>query len=182
MFKVIILTIMIMSFQSCCFNKIERYKDLKPTMNFEKFFSNKLIAYGSVYDFFGRLDRRFIIKSEQIDNPKKDGKTLYKQSIEYLDTGKIEQMKAYAIFDKNNKNSFTYKDNMMVSEATYEQSGNAAHVSYDLKIKRDDGSTIIVSNDDWIYMMNNDRLVNNIKVKKFGITVAQIIMNIEKVK
>ena len=63
MFKIIILTAIIMSFQFCSVNKIERYSNTKSVINLEKFFNEKNIIYGSIYDFFGRLDKTFIIKS-----------------------------------------------------------------------------------------------------------------------
>ena len=163
----------------CSFNKIERYKDTKPEFNFEQFFDGKLTGYGSVFDFFGRLDARFIIKSEKINNPNyaNDGKVLYKQSIEYLDSKKKKEMISYAIFDKNNKKSLIYKDEMMVKPSKYELSGNAAHIQYDLKL---DGRDMIVFADDWSYMIDEKHAVNKVKIKKFGITVAYIIMHIVK--
>ncbi len=165
---------------SCSLNKIQRYSALKPSMDFENFFDGKLVGYGSTYDFFGRLDKRFIIKSEKVDNIDNDGKTIYHQSIEYIDTGKKEDMISYAIFDKNNRHKFIYKNDMMTDECVYEQYGNAANTNYGLNIKTKEGYKIVVSNDDWLYMIDKAHAISKIKVKKFGFTIGYVIINIEK--
>ncbi len=176
MFK-FVLTMILLS--SCSLNKIDRYKNNKPELNFENFFDGKLTGYATVFDFFGRLDKTFIIKSEKIHNPNysTDNKVLYKQSIHYLDTQKTKEMMSYAIFDKNNTKTLIYKDDMMVEPARYQISGNVSNVRYDLMIEDKD---MIVSADDWLYLVDEKHAVNKIKIKKFGITVGYVVMNIIK--
>lgn len=173
-----ILFIMLL-FSGCSMNNINNYQNNKPELNFEHFFDGKLIAYGSVFDFFGRLDARFIIRSEKIDNPnyRNDNKVLYKQSIEYIDTKKTKEMISYAIFDKNNTKTLIYKDEMMTGEAKYQIAGNAANVRYDLKLE---DKNMIVSADDWLYLVDQNHATNKITIKKFGIPVANIVMSIIK--
>lgn len=150
-----------------------------PEFNFEQFFDGKLIAYGAIFNFFGKLDGRFTIKSEKINNPnyKTDNKVLYKQIVESLDTKKIKEMTSYAIFNAKDKTTLIYKDEMMVKPGRYKISGNTAHIQYDLKVE---GKNLIVSADDWAYMIDEKHIINKIKIKKFGITVASIVMNIIK--
>ncbi len=180
MFKIIILTATIMSLQFCSVNKIERYSNTKYLINLEKFFNEKNLIYGSIYDFFGRLDKIFIMKSAKINNKKNDGKTIYSQSIKYIDTEKTEHITSYAMFDKKDSHSFIYKNKIMISESNCQQHGNAAHCTYDSQVKIHDGSTMVVFNDAWFYMIDENHIIGNIKIKKFGITLADIILQIEK--
>ena len=173
---------------SCC-NKIDKYKDNKPTLNFQAFYNSNVKAYGIYTNIFGKVESRFIMTSKPIENKdnltSKDkidnkDKVFYAQSIHYLDSGKKKDTTAYAIFDKNDPHHFVYKDSMMVNEATYDQYGNATNIKYDLNIERDDGSNIVVSADDWSYMIDENNIINKIKIKKFGFTVGYITMSIVK--
>ena len=83
-------------------------------------------------------------------------------------------------FDKKDSHSFIYKNKIMISESNCQQHGNAAHCTYDSQVKIHDGSTMVVFNDAWFYMIDENHIIGNIKVKKFGITLADIILQIEK--
>jgi hypothetical protein len=160
---------------SCGSNKIEYYKDKKPTMDFKSFFNGKLVARGVYFNLKDQAESRFIMNSEGVLNGNK-------MKLTYLDrNNEKKHFNAYAMFDDNYPRSFIYKDEMMVGEGVYEQQGNATHVSYDLKIEREDKSTIIVHCEDWLYLIDEKHAINKIKITKFGIHVGDIIMSIEKI-
>jgi hypothetical protein len=164
---------------SCSSNKIDYYKDKKPTMDFKSFFNGKLVARGVYFNLKEQAESRFIMNSEGI---LKGNKMTLNQDITYLDrNNEKKHFNAYAMFNDQYPNSFIYKDEMMVGEGVYEQQGNATHVSYDLKIEREDKSTIIVHCDDWLYLIDEKHAINKIKITKFGIHVGDIIMSIEKI-
>jgi hypothetical protein len=159
------------------------YSQKEPKFDFKKFYSSKAIAHGVYFDIFGRASSRFIIKSEPIENPnyKNDNKTLYKQSIEYIESGKKKDMISYAIFTDKYPVSFYYKDNMMLQEGEYTQDGNFAKIKYNLGVENN-GKIINLSCHDNAYMVNEDNIINIIKLKKFGIPVGKIVMHITKLK
>jgi hypothetical protein len=163
------------------FIKFMTFKNINnnPEFNFQEFFDGKLTAYGAIFNFFGKLDTRFIMESQVVENPNfnKDKKVLYKQTVKNIDTDKIKDMISYAIFEEKDKTTLTYKDDMMVKPARYKILGNKANVKYKLKVE---GKNITVFANDWAYMITKNHVINKIKIKKFGIPVALILMNIVK--
>lgn len=165
---------------NCSGNKISYYKDKTPKMDFKSFFNGNLVARGVYFGFGDKAESRFIMNSKGTLN---GNKLDLLQDITYLDrNNEHKKFNAYAIFDDKYPASFVYKDEMMVGDGIYEQQGNAVHVKYDLKVEREDKSTIIVHCDDWMYMIDETHAINKIKVTKFGIHVGDIVMSIEKVK
>ncbi len=163
-------------FSSC--HKAEQYTNNTPKLDYKKFLTGKLKAHAVYFDFLGREKNKFTIESEGTFN-KETNRIDMKQTFTYQN-GEVEQGHAYAIFNDNDFNHFTYKDHMMVKEATYEQYGNVANIKYDLKVKRGD-SHIIVACDDWLHMVEKDKLaINKIKIYKFGIKVGEIVMTLIK--
>lgn len=161
-----------------CSPKIEAYKNNEPKVDFRDFFSHNLVAHGTYFDMFGNASSRFIMKSSKSKVKDKE-KTFYDQSIKYIETGEYKEMRSYAIFGNDYPNKFIYKDEMMVDEGVYSQSGNALNIKYKLIVGK---KSTTVFCDDWAYMVDKDTLINKIKIKKFGITIGHIVMSIKKQK
>lgn len=161
-----------------CSHNAEVYKNNSPKLDYKKLFTGKLKAYAVYFDFFGNQSNRFTIESDgKFD--KKNNRIDMNQKITYAD-GDVESGHAYAIFDDKDENHFLYKDHMMLNEGVYSQYGNAANVKYDLRVKRKNKSDIVVSCDDWLYMVDEKTGINRIKISKFGIKVGEIVMTIVK--
>ena len=57
--------------------------------------------------------------------------------------------------------------------------GNAMNWQYKMDIKVDD-STYRIKFDDWMYLMNDNTLINHNTFKKFGITVGTLVLFMHK--
>ncbi len=165
-----------------CSHNIKKYANNTPKADFKSFYSSKLVAHGVLFDIFGDARSSFIMTSEPIPEKSTSNYLALRQSITYLDTKKRKNMISYASFGDDYPEHFKYKDEMMESEATYSQYGNALNVAYKLNVERDNGSTIVLSADDWAFMVDESHMVNKIKLKKFGITVGTIVMSISKAR
>lgn len=175
--KRIFLFVAMFSLFSCSHNAKD-YADRKPVLDYKKLFTGKLKAYAVVFDFWGKQTNTFIIESDGILS--KDGKRIdMKQKFTYAD-GDVEEGTAYALFDETYPQHFIYKDHMMVDAAKYDQYGNTANVKYDLNVKRKGKSDIVVSCDDWLYLVNQNYAINTIHMSKFGINVAKVVMTLVK--
>ena len=58
--------------------------------------------------------------------------------------------------------------------------GNALNWQYVLNVKMDDGSTMALSLDDWMYLIDSDNMINRTSMYKFGIPVGEITLYIGK--
>jgi hypothetical protein len=69
----------------------------------------------------------------------------------------------------------------VIGEAKGKQYGNTLNMKYTLRIPRGD-STIDLAMDDWMYLIEGDKLLNLTTMKKFGLTVGKLTIMFEKVK
>ena len=59
------------------------------------------------------------------------------------------------------------------------QTGNAATMTYRLRIPREDGE-IVVSMEDWFYLQDDGTLINKTKMRKYGLTVGELVIAFRK--
>ena len=63
----------------------------------------------------------------------------------------------------------------MVGEAIGELAGNALRWQYQLNLPVDD-TTYVVTFDDWMYLMDEDTLINRSSMLKFGVELGQVTL------
>ena len=63
----------------------------------------------------------------------------------------------------------------MVGEAVGELAGNALRWQYQLNLPVDD-TTYVVTFDDWMYLMDEDTLINRSSMLKFGVELGQVTL------
>lgn len=70
----------------------------------------------------------------------------------------------------------------MVGEAVGKTAGFALNWRYQLDLALPDESVVRVSFDDWMYLLDDDRLINRAKISKFGIHLGEVILYIERLE
>ena len=65
-------------------------------------------------------------------------------------------------------------------EAVGKTEGFALNWRYQLDLALPDESVVRVSFDDWMYLLDDDRLINRAKISKFGIYLGEVILYIER--
>jgi hypothetical protein len=77
----------------------------------------------------------------------------------------------------------TYKGTAsdIIEEADGESTGNAMQWQYRMNLKVGD-STYNVAFDDWMFQMNDGVVINRSYIKKFGLTVAELTLFMQKQK
>ena len=63
----------------------------------------------------------------------------------------------------------------VVGEAIGELAGNALRWQYQLNLPVDD-TTYVVTFDDWMYLMDEDTLINRSSMLKFGVELGQVTL------
>lgn len=175
--KIKILTILlsVMTIFSCSSNDIKIYSNNSPKLNIFDYFDGELEAYGILQDRSGKVTRSFTVKMTGVVK----NNQLKLQEYFVFDDG--ERQERLWVINKVDDNNFTATAGDVVGQANGKQYGNAVNMKYILTIPYKKTS-INVSIDDWMYLIDNESLMNVSKIKKFGFTVAKLSIGFKKLK
>ncbi|WP_243756201.1 DUF3833 domain-containing protein [Shewanella sp. BF02_Schw] len=162
---------------SCSSASIEDYQQTTPTLDLATFFDGKLTAAGVVQDFSGKVTRKFTVTMEAhwVDSP--EGKQGVINEWFIYDDGE-KQTRVWNITDKGN-GLYEGTANDILGIAQGESRGSALRWRYDM-ILPVDGSEYEVLFDDWMFLVDEQTIINKSDIIKFGITVAQVTLVISK--
>jgi hypothetical protein len=156
-----------------CGNKLENYKDTQPKADIKEYFSGNIKAWGLVQDWKGHVTTRFDV--DMVGSWENNTGTL-KEDFRYYDGKK--QQRTWTI-TKNDDGTYTGTAGDIIGKAEGEINGSAVKWSYTMDIPVD-GKTYRVKLDDWMWQMNDGILINRSYIKKFGITVAELTLFMQK--
>lgn len=162
-----------LSLFSCSSQNLSDYQGTRPQFDVKSFFNGSLQAKGIVLDRSGSVTRRF--------------------SVEMLGTwqqnqGKLEE---WFVFDDGEKSERTWLITKLadgrytgtagdiIGKAQGESAGFALHWDYQLNLVVDD-STYQVTFDDWLYQIDQQVVINRSFIKKWGFTVGEVILVINR--
>ncbi|MDI9349530.1 MAG: DUF3833 domain-containing protein [Candidatus Symbiobacter sp.] len=160
---------------NCGGNAIHFYKDTIPEANIKEYFNGPIKAWGIVQDWRGRVVRRFDVT--MVGKWEGDTGTLT-EHFEFYD-GK-SQDRVWTIKKlSDGKYQGTAPD--ILGIATGENNGSAIHWDYVMDLPVGDTSYRIRF-DDWMWVMNDGVMINRSYLKKFGITVSELTLFMQKQK
>lgn len=155
---------------------IEHYKDGTPKMDIRAYFNGKLIAFGSVQDITGRVVTRFTATIEGSWN----GNNGTMAEVFTYEDGSIENRTWHFTVAEDGRH-FTGTANDVEGEAKGEQLGNAVFARYTLERTLGERKMKFAM-DDRLYQVDDTHMVNQIRMRKFGVTVATLNIAFYKVK
>jgi Protein of unknown function (DUF3833) len=165
----------IIMMSSCTKHRLDFYKDMTPKADLKNYFTGPIKAWGIVQDWRGRVVNRFDI--EMMGTWENDVGTL-KEQFTYYDGKKQER-----IWTIKKLPDGTYEGTAsdILNTATGAVSGSAVRWNYvmDLPV---DGKTYRIKFDDWMWEMNDGVIINRSYLKKFGLTVAELTIFMQKQK
>lgn len=152
---------------------INHYKDMQPPLTLESYFNGPIKAWGIVQDRSGKVTARFDV--DMVGSWNGDTGTL-EEKFKYYD-GKT-QTRTWTI-KKIAEQQYEGRAGDIIGKATGEIKGNTVRWAYvmDLEVK---GKTYRITFDDWMYLMNDGVLINRSNLKKFGFTVAELTLFMQK--
>lgn len=156
-------------------HKLEDYKNNKPELNIEDFFNGEIKGWGIIQNWRGRVTSQFEIYMSGSWHGEHG--TLKERMVFY--NGE-EQNRTWDI-TKNLKGKFIATANDIIGEAIGLELGNTMFWSYYMKIKSGRSRYLLHIND-WSWLMKDDVMINNSYFKKFGITVAELTLFMQKQK
>lgn len=167
--KLLLSSVLCLFISGCTDNKLEYYENNKPKLDLRSFFSGDFNAWGGIYDFRGKLTRTFHIKMK---GTWQGNEGLLEEWFSFDDGEKLER--TWKISFKND-NMFIGNANDVIGEAIGNQKGNAVNVHYTLRIPYD-GKTLDLKMDDWMYLVEDNVMLNRTSMKKFGLKVGEIVI------
>ncbi len=144
-------------------------------LNLEEFFQGDLVAYGQFQDVLGEVRRRFEVKI----NGTWDGETLRLVEDFVYEDGSTEQR--IWLLEKLDEQRWQGTADGVIGIATGEERGDVFNWAYTIDLPVEQGETLRVSFDDWMWLLSDDRLLNRAYMKRFGVTIGEVIIYFERV-
>lgn len=160
-------------FSGCSSNDMDYYEGTTPKADIKEYFNGPIKAWGIVQDWRGRVTRRFDI--DMVGKWEGDTGTLT-EHFEYYD-GKTQDRVWTIRKLANGKYEGTAPD--VLDKATGESKGSAVRWNYVMDLPVDD-TTYRIRFDDWMWVMNDGVLINRSYLKKFGLTVSELTIFMQK--
>lgn len=171
--KLILLMGVVMFLGSCGGNKLSFYEGSKPEVDIKEYFNGSIKAWGIVQDWKGNVTRKFDI--EMVGKWNGDEGVL-EEEFKYYD-GETQQ-RTWKI-KKVAEDKYIGTAGDIIGEAKGKQKGNAVNWHYVMDLPVDE-TTYRIKFDDWMWLMNDGVLINRSYLKKFGITVAELTIFMQK--
>ncbi|SIQ47231.1 Protein of unknown function [Shewanella morhuae] len=171
--KLFLSCLMIGWLSSCSSVEVTDYKDTTPTLVLESFFNGPLKASGVVHDFSGKVIRKFNVTMEA--NWQGNEGVINEWFV--YDDGET-QTRVWKIKALGN-GQYTGTAGDILGTALGQSSGSALRWKYDMLLPVD-GDEYQVHFDDWMFLVNDNTIINQSDIIKFGITVAQVTLVIQK--
>ncbi|SDJ01671.1 Protein of unknown function [Ferrimonas sediminum] len=156
-----------------CSQDLSPYRDWQPPMSLETFFDGEVMAYGMVTDRSGEVMRRFRVR---IDGRWDGAQGTLDEYFFYADGD--TQFRQWRI-ERLEDGSYRGRADDIIGVAQGRVGGAVLHWIYDMELSTDSGNWQ-VSFDDTMVMIDANHMLNRAKIKKFGITVAEVFLSFEK--
>lgn len=144
----------------------------------EQFFNGELQSWGVIRDWKGHATRRFTM--QQTDRWTGNRATL-DEAFQFADGKKAERHWTITKIDDRHYIG-TAPD--VIGEAKGEVAGNALHWVYDIRVPQESGigqdKEIVVTFDDWLYLVDERTLFSFVHIRKFGLPVGEMTMVFRK--
>jgi hypothetical protein len=172
--QIFLMSILCLIFPGCQNNSIEYYSQRKSKVDLRSFFSDEIEGWGAIFDYQGRQSRSFHVR--------------IKASWQDQDNGVLDEWFDFDDGEKTERKwSVSFSDNQMfvanardvIDDAKGRQDGNAINMKYVLEVPYN-GSLINLKMDDWMYLVEEDIILNRTSMKKFGFKVGEIILFMKK--
>lgn len=161
--------------EGCATIKIEDLPKTKQTLVIEEYFAGASKAYGIIFDRNGVPQRQFSV--DLVGTWDEAAKTLTLDEDFIFNDGENSQRKW--VITKTGDKQYTGKAADVVGTANGTSHGNAFQWKYVLNVPYK-GSTLALKIDDWLYLNDDNVLINRSVMYKYGFKVGEIVISFNK--
>jgi hypothetical protein len=176
LFKSISIILLSMSLFSCSIINPKDYKENNPKLDIRSYLNGKVKAWGILEDRSEKVTRRFTVEME--------GKWSGNEGVleEHFTFDDGEKSKRIWTIKFSDDHHFTASAGDVIGVAKGSQYGNALQMEYvlDLEVDKKKNTRYKVTLDDWMYLLDDNTLVNKSTIKKFGITFGKLTIFFQK--
>jgi hypothetical protein len=163
----LLLSVVVLLLSACGNVPVEHYRDETPRLDLPHFFTGQVQASGIFQKRSGEVAKRFRV---DINGHMQGANLILDERFVYSDGTK--QQRTWTLVPTGNGHwQGTAGDVIGVAEG--QVSGNTLHWKYTLDLEVD-GTRHPVQLDDWMFLMDDNTLVNRSYMSKFGVEVGQI--------
>jgi hypothetical protein len=160
-------------FISSCSTALDDYQAVDNPFDIQTYFDGNVIAWGMVQDYSNKVSRRFCVEIEgtwQGD----DGVLAEKF---YFNDGEI----TYRNWQLSKKADGSYEGQAedVIGTGIGKHQGFAFHLQYQLSLVVGE-DTHQVSMDDWMFQLDEHRVINKTSMSKLGVNVAEVTIFFDK--
>ena len=158
-----------------CAHTPKAYLNEKPTLNFVEYFTGKVDGYGIVYDWRGKVSNRFhvVMDGKMKTNDAGEQYLRLDETFTYPDGQVIERY--WEIFATDDPTELRAQSADIPGGAVGVQMGNSIHWKYLIEIPMGaDGKRVTLRSSDWMWLLEDGKLMNRNQFYKFGLPVAQL--------
>jgi len=146
------------------------YSAEKPVLDLQRYFNGTLIGHGMFQSRSGKVERRFVVT---IDAKWNGNVGTLDERFEWSDGEK--QRRVWTI-TKVDANTYTGTADDVVGVAQGTAHGNALYWAYTLALPVS-GRTWHVQFDDWMYLIDDQVMLNTAVMSKWGIRLGQVTLS-----
>lgn len=164
----------ILSFLSACGGpSLKNYQGTSPKVDLQSYFTGPIKAWGIVQDYKGNVKRRFDV--DMVGTWDGDTGTL-NEVFHYYDGEKDERIWT---IKKLGDERYQGSAHDIIGTAQGKVQGSAMRWAYEMDLDVGE-KTYRITFDDWMFMMNDGVLINRSYLKKFGFTVGELTLFMQK--
>lgn len=152
---------------SCGNVGVEHYAQERPSLDLAAFFSRPVQAWGLYQNRSGEVLKRFHV---QIESHREGQRLILDERFVYSDG--TRQQRVWTL-EPDGPMRWRGRASDVIGEARGEVAGNALRWRYRLDLPVD-GKHWEVDFDDWMYLMDDDTLINRSSMSKLGVELGQV--------
>lgn len=157
----------------CSAPSVQHYADEVPKVDVREFFEGDIVAWGIVQNRSGEVINRFRADMQG----SWDGNQGVLDEQFYYANGDTQTRQWQ--FVQQNENHYTGTASDVIGEASIVQAGNAINLNYVLRVPVGD-RTFDLSFDDWMWLVEDEVIINRATMTKFGFRVGELTVVIQK--
>ena len=157
----------------CAAPGIEEYRDQRPVLDLRQYFDGEIEAHGIFQDRSGEVVRRFTV---EIKGSWQGNVGTLEEDFFYSDGTTDRRVWTVTKIDEHN---YIGTADDVIGEATGMAYGNALRWRYVLALEVDD-KTYQVDFDDWMYLIDEEIMLNRAEMRKFGFRLGEVTLAFRK--
>ncbi len=165
----IVLTISIVTAITACSVTPDEYQNETPVMDMKTYFNGPVQAWGLFQDYRNKVIKRFHVDMHGDWN---GNKGTLDEHFTYSDGSTQRRIWNLVRVDEH---TFTGTANDVIGQAKGEAFGYALRWQYTLALEVDD-DIYHVHFDDWMYLIDENTVINRSVMSKFGISVGEVLL------